>query len=319
MSESIKVHCIVSCFSEIVKRYSEYDFRPFYLGVWDADYDLTEEGEITYFSENHQFFLYWFEELFGSKVTTWYDPMKSKEENAEKFLELVEQRTENQHLIVQIDMSLMPERENKFHQKPFPHFLMIEKTTNEDQWFMLDPDFRWEGIVEKERVMEAFRDNPFGGGFYFDSSTITKPSREVIERFFNTVFHKHNKLTLQLIDLITNMVEERNGYRFEMLTKAVRQLPVIAIRKYSYEHALMYFNDQKEYEEGEFEYWCEQIESVVRGFSNVQYKVMKMAMTKQKEMLPSIIDTLIEMDVTELKIKEEVEKQFAYWKRGVIA
>ena len=56
-----------------------------------------------------------------------------------------------------VDMSLLPERENKFHQKPFPHYLMISKTEKEEEWFMLDPDFRWEGNMEREKYFTLFK------------------------------------------------------------------------------------------------------------------------------------------------------------------
>ena len=52
---------------------------------------------------------------------------KIKDSNVETFLELVENKPENRYVIVMVDMSLLPERENKFHQKPFPHYLMISK------------------------------------------------------------------------------------------------------------------------------------------------------------------------------------------------
>lgn len=49
---SIKVHCLVSCFCEIIKRRSDIDFRPFYFGLWDGDFDIIEGGIISYHSEN---------------------------------------------------------------------------------------------------------------------------------------------------------------------------------------------------------------------------------------------------------------------------
>lgn len=45
---SIKVHCLVSCFCEIIKRRGDIDFRPFYFGLWDGDFDITEGGIISY-------------------------------------------------------------------------------------------------------------------------------------------------------------------------------------------------------------------------------------------------------------------------------
>jgi len=314
--ESIKVHCIVSCLSEILRRNSQEDFRPLYFGVWDAPYGVTEDGEFTYYTEHLNHYLEWFNHLYGSKVMNWYDPAVNREQNLQSLLKLVESDEKNKHIVVQIDMSFMPERENKFSQKPFPHYLIVKKTDVEDEWYMLDPDFRWEGVVNRKQVIEAFMGNPFGGGFYVDSSSIRRPAKEMVERYFWEGFKRDNSLTNHLIEGITNMVEERNGYRFEMLFKAVRQLPVIAIRKYGYEHALMYLNQQEEYSRGEFEFWCHQIEALVKGFHQVQYKVMKMSMTKQRELLPSVIDTLIEMDQIEHQIKGELEKQFNHWKKG---
>ncbi|MDF2670894.1 MAG: hypothetical protein K0R67_3200, partial [Paenibacillus sp.] len=167
---SIKVHCIVSCFCEIVKRNSSIDTRPFYFGVWDAAFDVTSMGEITYYQHNltHDYFLYWFEQLFGPKVHEWYDRTRNQTDNLTTLLTLMDECPKYRSIVVQIDMSYMPERENKFHQKPFPHFLIVSKTEREEEWLMIDPDFRWEGVVQREQVIEGFLQNPFGGGFYID-------------------------------------------------------------------------------------------------------------------------------------------------------
>lgn len=317
---SIKVHCIVSCFCEIVKRSSQVDWRLFYLGVWDAEFDVTPSGAITYYQHHlsHDYFLNWFETLFGPKVHQWYDASKDREDNAATLLSLVENCPENRYIVVQIDMSCMPERENKFHQKPFPHFLMISKTEKEDEWFMLDPDFRWEGIVKKAQVMEAFLQNPFGGGFYVDAAGIGAPSPEVVERFYEASYPKqHNELTSQLKVWISKITGQQDGFELAMLMDTVKQLPVIAIRKYSYEHALMYFNDSAGVPYEQFDHWTDRIEELVQGYSNIQYRTIKMAMTGSAIKLSGIMKRLDELDALELSIKQEVQRQFMLWKQSV--
>ncbi|WP_369899997.1 DUF6005 family protein [Bacillus manliponensis] len=310
----IKVHCVVSCFCEIIRRRSKVDYRPFYFGLWDGDFDITEEGVISYHSDNinHDSYLYWYEQLYGLKVYKWYDDSKSKQENLETFLHLVETKPENRYVMVMVDMSLLPERENKFHQKPFPHYLMISETENENEWFMFDPDFRWEGNMEKEKVIDSIVNNPFGGGFFIDVPAVQEPKQEVLETYFLETFKKdYNELTVRLKKLIVCMVEKD---ALSNLIPAVKQIPVLAIRKYSYEHAFAYFQEAIGYSEDEFEYWCDRVEEIVQGFTNVQYKAIKMAMTKNTALLPSIIEKLDEMDKVELKMKEELERQFIQWK-----
>ena len=34
---------------------------------------------------------------------------------------------------------------------------MISKTEKEEEWFMLDPDFRWEGNMEREKYFTLFK------------------------------------------------------------------------------------------------------------------------------------------------------------------
>ncbi|UHA76182.1 DUF6005 family protein [Paenibacillus sp. 481] len=310
----MKVHCLISCFCEIVKRYSDVDYRPFYFGVWDAPFAITEQGIIQYYTngESYDTYLEWFERLFGPKVYKWYDPELDKESNVQTFLDLLEHRPEHRHIIVQIDMSLMPERENKFNQKPFPHYLMIYKTEREDEWFMLDPDFRWEGTVSREQVIEAIRENPLGGGFYVDADQIRTPDFEVVESYYHSSFPKqHNELTSRLKQLLIDMAAEQNGYTLSMLTAAVKNLFVLVIRKYSYEYALMYFGDTLQLSKAEhFGYWADQVEEVIQGFRKVQYTAIKMSITGDISLLPQMVSQLEKMDTIELEVKQEIERQF---------
>jgi petrobactin synthase len=192
---------------------------------------------------------------------------------------------------------------------------MISKTEKEEEWFMLDPDFRWEGNMEREKVLHSVRDNPFGGGYFIDIEKIQEPTEEMVASYFTETFKKNdNELTMELKNLIVKMANEEEGYALSGLVAAVKQIPVLAIRKYSYEHAFAYFRETLQYSEQEFDYWCDRVEDIVQGFTNVQYRAIKMAMMNNKGMLLAIVEKLDEMNAIELQIKAELERQFLLWK-----
>ncbi|MCR2807143.1 DUF6005 family protein [Paenibacillus soyae] len=312
---SIKVHCIVSCLCEVLRERSGIDYRPFYMGLWDAPFDVTESGEVTYYQHDldHSHYYEWFEDLFGAKVTEWYDKDLPAENNLATMLRLIEECPPDRYVMAQIDMSFLPERDNKFHQKPFPHFLMLAHTEDPEEWAMIDPDFRWRGTVPRARAVEAFVGNPFGGGFYVDSSRLREASREDVKHYFHTVFHWENGLTEKLKELIRAMASGENGFSIGMIAGAVKQLPVLAIRKYSYEHALMYFIDETGSGGDTFEAYADLVEELVRGFHNVQYLGMKMAMTGSAKLLEQTLAKLEEMDALERRIKCEVYRLYGLW------
>lgn len=192
---------------------------------------------------------------------------------------------------------------------------MISETEKEEEWFMLDPDFRWEGNMEREKVLYSVQDNPFGGGYFIDVEEIQEPTAEMVASYFIETFKRNdNELTMELKNLIIKMANEEEGYLLSGLVAAVKQIPVLAIRKYSYEHAFAYFRETLQYSEQEFDYWCDRVEDIVQGFTNVQYRAIKMAMTNNKGMLLSIVEKLDEMNAIELQIKTELERQFLSWK-----
>lgn len=136
----------------------------------------------------------------------------------------------------------------------------------------------------------------------------------VASYFIETFKRNDNELTMELKNLIIKMANEKEEYLLSGLVAAVKQIPVLAIRKYSYEHAFAYFRETLQYSEQEFDYWCDRVEDIVQGFTNVQYRAIKMAMTNNKGMLLSIVEKLDEMNAIELQIKTELERQFLSWK-----
>ncbi|EFM10279.1 petrobactin biosynthesis protein AsbE [Paenibacillus curdlanolyticus YK9] len=320
----IKVHCLVSCFCEIIKRRAggRADHRPFYFGVWDSDFDVTEEGRITYYSArtDHDHFVDWYRAFFGVGIREWYDFTRNAEHNWQLLLNLLDNKTEDQYVVVQIDMSMLPERENKFAAKPFPHFLMLSKTDNEDEWFMFDPDFRWEGNLPKERIKEAFLHNEYGGGYVIDAGRIENPSPDVIAGLYEATMRKdENELVSRLRDIVVSMAEGRGGRTLDTLLSAVQQLNILVIRKYSYDYALMFFRDRLGLSEDNYERWCQEIRDLVQAFHTVQYMCVKLSMTKDLALLPDILGHLDRADAIEFSIKSEIDRQYRMWKQAELA
>ncbi|MED4534661.1 DUF6005 family protein [Metabacillus fastidiosus] len=312
----IKVHCFVSCVCEVVKKTEGVDHRPYYFGVWDADFDVLENGFLTYHSDriDHDFFKTWYEMLYGIKLHKWYDESQSKQENVDELLKLLENKPAHHHVMVMLDLSMLPERENKFHQRPFPHYVMLEMTEKKEEWFMYDPDFRWEGVLPKERIIAAIKEPSVEGGYYFDSTSIIPPNHETIEAYFNTCIKlDRNPMTEAVRDIVKAYTVGKEKHRLSELTSALKQLPVLAIRKYAYEHAFAYFWEYLGLEEEEFEVWCDEIEKLVNGYTTIQYRAMKLAMTGDISITDDIFAKLEEQNLLEFKIKRGLQDCFNKW------
>lgn len=312
----IKVHCFVSCVCEVIKKTKGVDHRPYYFGVWDADFDVLDNGVITYHSDriDHDFFHKWYEMLYGIKLYKWYDEEQSKQENINKLLKLLENKSPHQHVMVMLDLSMLPERENKFHQRPFPHYVMLKLTENEAEWFMYDPDFRWEGVLPKERILAAIQEPTVGGGYYFDSQTIIAPTTETVEAYFNTCIKLHcNPMTEAITEIIKKYIVGKEKENMSKLPTALKQLPVLAIRKFAYEHAFAFFWEALGRDEEGFETWCDEIERLVNGYTTIQYRAMKLAMTQDLLLAEDIFVKLEEQNLLEFKIKQGLQACFQAW------
>ncbi|WP_010199583.1 DUF6005 family protein [Bacillus sp. m3-13] len=312
----IKVHCFVSCVCEVIKKTDGVDHRPFYFGVWDADFDVSPDGILSYHSENinHDFFKTWYEMLYGIKIHRWYDDKKSKLTNVMTLLELMKNKPSYRSIMVMLDLSMLPERENKFHQNPFPHYVMLVETDDPDEWFMFDPDFRWEGRLPKQKILDAIMVPDVKGGYYFDAEQINPTNTETIEAYFRTCMkHDENPMSeaiRKIVDLFSRGTEK---HRRSELSNALKQIPVLAIRKYAYEHAFAFFWEADGYSEEWFEAWCDEIEKLVKGFTAIQYRAMKYAMTADDNVLKEIHEKINEQEKLEYFIKKGLNECFEAW------
>ncbi|MDI3234283.1 DUF6005 family protein [Exiguobacterium antarcticum] len=309
----IKVHCLVSCVCETIKR-SEADHRPYYFGIWDADFAVTPDFILSHHDEriDHQAMLEWYRLLYGITVHRWYEPSRSKAENLARLDELMATKRPEQSIIVMLDLARLPERENKFHHDVFPHYVMLEPTADEETWQMLDPDFRYEGEFDRMRIIQAINQPTVSGGFWFDSSQVQLPDAETVSAYFMSGLKRHHPLTEAVQQIVLHHIETP-----DRLPAALKQLPVIAIRKYAYEHAFAYFYEHLAIDlvTSDFEDWCDQIERLVHQYTVIQHRAIKYSVTRDSAVLREIQDLLAAQTTSEDAIKRKLVDLFSQYRQ----
>lgn len=317
----IKVHCVVSCLCAALKQAPVIDHRPFYFGVWDADFAVSDERALLYHapSVSHDFFRHWFHRLYGVEVHQWYEPARSKAWNLERLRGLVAGRTPGEYLMVMVDLHHLPERENKFNQDPFPHYLMVEETGDPRIWRVNDPDFRWEGDVERDRILNAAAQPTVGGGFVFDRTAARSARPEDVADFFNACFRpSDNPLTRAAGEIVRAHLDGVDGLKPAGLAEALRELPVLSIRKYAYEHGFAFFWRALNLPDSEFQAWCDEIDALAQGLRGAHFAALKFARTGDRSEAERVFEILDRADRCEFGIKARLAFVFAEWRRAAL-
>ena len=318
--EDVKIHCVASNLAEIVKRFPELDHRILYFAVSDANACINDRFVLTYHNENinHDIFFNWYERLYGMPIQAWYDKQASKEKNLAMLESLVKNREQGQHILVMLDMFHLPERENEFNKDPFPHYVMLGPTNNPDLWFMYDPDYRWEGVFKKDRILNAVAQPTVSGGYVFSEQGARPTPAEEVDAFFDaSVVRDANPVTDMIRAIISAHIkgEDKNGEPLPMenLIKAVEEIPVMSPRKYAYEHGFAFFWRELGLPEPEFDDWCDVIDELAKTYKLIQFNAMKLSMTKKEAFAEKIFQLLDQQDEREFKLKHRLIEVKDMW------
>ncbi|MCG6203408.1 DUF6005 family protein [Rhodopseudomonas sp. HC1] len=311
----IKVHCFVSCLCDAVKA-AGLDHRPMYFSIWDADFAVSERYQLLYHTPqiSHDVFRRWFQRLYGVEIIEWYDHSKPKQANLDKLLDLMAAHRTTDSVMVMLDMFHLPERENKFNQNPFPHYLIVEPTEDPEVWQVRDPDFRWEGPIARDRLLHAVAQPSVAGGYVFDRRAVKRPADADIRDFFRACFiADDNPLLRRVREIVTAHVEGRDGLGVHGLDTALRELPVISIRKWAYEHGFAFFWRALRLPNGEFLQWCDRIEELALGLKGLHFLILRLAQTDDHSDAAKVFATLDRLDALETAIKLRLHAVFLDW------
>ncbi|HEX5657591.1 MAG TPA: DUF6005 family protein [Polyangiales bacterium] len=317
--EDIKLHCFVSCLSEVVKRHPGLEHRVLYFGVWDSEIVVSDSCQISYHSDtiSHEHFLEWYERLYGIKVQAWYDDSLSKDENCERLASLVETRAPDEHIMVMLDMHQLPERVNEFNKDPFPHYLMLGPTRQPDEWMVYDPDYRWEGVAKRARLLQAMRHPSVRGGYIFSDKAARPPNVAQIRAYFEACLKTETPMIDAIRQSLSAHLEGRdkrgNPLALAALGKAFEEVPILSIRKYAYEHGLAFFWRELNLAEAEFDHWCEAIAELVKSYKLVQFQALKLATTGDRALADRIFAMLADQEQRERQIKKRLLEVYEQW------
>ena len=309
----IKVHCVVSCLSQALKDKGGIDHRPLYIGLWDGQVVVDDRMCLSYHATDidHGFYLDWAQRLFGLRVTRWYDDAASKRDNLVRLQQLLADWRPGLYIMPMVDMFLLPTRDNKFAQDPFPHYALIQPTADPDTWLMRDPDFRWEGDVPAADLRAAFLRDSVAGGYVFDNADAHPASDADIQAIHDATFDAQ---AVPLIDAITRIVQAHATHLPRPdLEEALRELPVIAIRKYAYEHALAIFGDIDGADHDAFEECCDRIAALHGGLNAVHLRAVAFARGGDAADLARVMQDLDALATQERGIKATLAQWHARW------
>ncbi|TVX92750.1 hypothetical protein FPZ44_06605 [Paenibacillus agilis] len=287
-----------------------------FFGAWDAPFEITEQGIITYYSDkiHHDHEVNWFTQLFKVAVTQWYDHGQDRQQNYRKLHQYLRRRPESRSIIAQLDMYYMPHMTLFYHKQQLPHYVILQRLPS-GALYMHDPDFEWEGEVEEYHVAEAFLKNQYGGGFYIDHTEVREPDYSDIIYYFDTQFKKDcNELPKSVKQLFHDMIEEREGKSIQLLMPAVKQLGLIVLRKHSYEYAFSYFNTALQLDEPAYEEMLAKVKKLVKGWTSLQYSAIKVSVTGSAQMMELLTQKLDVLDELEMSIKRDLHEIYGQWK-----
>ncbi|WP_254695241.1 MULTISPECIES: DUF6005 family protein [unclassified Leisingera] len=118
----ITVHCFVSCLCAAIRRHEHLNFRPFYFGTWDSSFAVTPAMQLAYHSEEITQDLYagWVERLYNIPVREWYDHSLTKEQNLIRFEQLLSTKSDDEQLVVFLDMFHLRGAREQVQPEPLP-------------------------------------------------------------------------------------------------------------------------------------------------------------------------------------------------------
>lgn len=311
MNDPRQIHCWVDSYAYVVERNSKHDYRPMYIGVWNAAFESNEDG-IYYFS-NKLDAMNWperFQRLYGVKITKWLEHRAGKQKNFEFLKQLMKDKVKDRAVLVMVDIFWIP-YSFQYQMKHTPHVIIINEW-DQTKWHISDAYLGWEGTISNEEMEAAFYYENLSMGVMIDTSGLQSPEKVIIDSMMEEEFNSPPGLLVrEVVKFLNGVHSQEDGRMSKLLFASMEQVGVISKRMGGYTFVIEYFakDNQSEAEEG-----VKKVRELVRSWEILMLSIARLAVLGSRMDFSKITQKLSEVERLELDVKQELRRVYQLWK-----
>ncbi|OAS17721.1 DUF6005 family protein [Paenibacillus oryzisoli] len=306
-----QVHCLLDCYASILEEDGRLDFRPLYLGVWDAYFEVNENG-IFYASESVDY-KDWnskFAMLYGNSCEHWYDRTVGKHENFSNLMNRMRGGNKEKVSIILVDLFYLP-YSSQYRSKHTPHYVIV-KQRKEQEWRINDPYFDWEGFISHQELWESFGYNESGEGLIIDTGHFQGADEQTIIQLFEKELKVlPGRLLKEVENFVRTTVERNGGYLPKSFFSSIHEVGVISKRYGGYYYVLQYLSERTGNEHTKT---ISTIKELIKGWESLMLTMTRYQILNKPVDLTLFAAKGDHLDKLELEVKKELIEVFSEWR-----
>jgi len=306
-----QIHCLLDCMASILREDGRVDFRPLYIGVWNADFESTDKG-ISYYTNEMDIYNwpYRIANLYDSSICDWYDYSEGKLYNLNTLVNRISEAKPNEFSVIMVDLFYLPYSQ-QYRTKHMAHLIVVERRAGED-WFIHDPYLSWRGAIPNFRMVSAFGFMEIGKGFSMNTSSLRPPKTEIIKEYFEQdISTSPGRLVAEVENYVHKTVKENNGYAPKYLFDDIMQAGIIAKRYAGYSIVLDYFAEDADFDRGP----CSTaVTHLIVGFEKLILMIARLGILNREVDLTLFSEKINNLLEIEIDIKRQLNEAYALWK-----
>jgi hypothetical protein len=306
-----QVHCLVDCYASIVKESCQLDYRPLYIGIWNAHFDVSEKG-ISYFHDSMDPYD-WpgrFQLLYGKSMENWFVLTASKRHNFSTLVKLMNDREPHKVIVILIDLYYLS-YSNQYGLKHSPHYVIVEHRS-EHNWYIIDPYVNWQGYVSHIDMWNAFGFENYGAGIIVDTSLIHAPDYRVVSRCFEQEMAlTSSRLLVEVDKFVHTSIINNGGYAPDKLFDAVQAAGVLSKRFGGYIYVFQYFAESCDVDTGAFH---SSVEQLVKAWEKLMLAIARFQILKKEVDLQVFAAKMNHLFQLEMNVKKLLNDVFIRWR-----